>query len=248
MLIDIRADSKEPDPEARAAIWRAICYAANMLAGQCKVYISRERGEHISDNPPVPDAKVDTWKLVEALSLVTILLKADRVKCSEVPNLFGQNGPLAFLEDGQDRYLWTQPKLEGDISKFIGIPDLLVTSSPGKPTAKTTLRIIECKCRKRLGAHDIRAEFGKGHDLRVTSYLIWSYYKPSPRAIAGARGFGLDLVEVGFESSQRPNLVSKPEKLIEHVAKTIEASKRERRFALALIESGREIGIKLRSN
>ena len=245
MLMDSRVDSKEPDLEARAAIWRAICYAAGMLGDRCKVYVSRDHGEHISSNTPLLDARIDTWKLVEALSLLTILLKAESVKCREVPNLFGQIGPLTFLEDGQDRYLWAQPKLEGDISKFIGIPDLLITHSPGKPTAKTTLRIIECKYRKPLGARDIRAEFGKGYDLLAASYLIWSYYRPSPRAVAGARGLGLDLVELGFESSQRPNLVLRPENLIEHFAKTIEASKRERHFALALIKGGREVGIKL---
>jgi hypothetical protein len=60
---------------------------------------------------PVPE--VQTWRLVEALSLLAILLKADEIKSFEVTNLFGQTGPFHFIKDGRSWYLWSQPMLAG---------------------------------------------------------------------------------------------------------------------------------------
>jgi hypothetical protein len=219
----------------------AICDAVSKLTGQCRVYISRtpELEARICNNMPVPD--VETWKLVEALSLLAVLIKADKVICGDVVNLFGQTGPLHFLEDGHDRYLWAQPTLIGKESELGGRPDLVVTSSPEIPTALTILRVIECKCRKHLGAHDIRAEFGKAYDLGVVSYLIWSFWTPVPRAVSGAKRLGLDLVALGFDTQLRAGLIAKPENLVAHVANTIEVSNREKRFAGTLIEYGQQV-------
>ena len=126
-----------------------------------------------------------------------------------------------------------------------GRPDLAVTSSPDKPTALTTLRIIECKCCKHLGAHDIRAEFGKAYDFRVAAYLIWSFWTPSPKSILGAKRLGIDLVTLGFDSPQRADLTAHPDYLVAHVTNTIEATNREKRFAKALLDSGEDIKRKL---
>jgi len=188
---------------------------------------------------PVPD--VETWKLLEALSLLAVLINADKVKCGAVTNIFGQTGPLHFMEDGHDRYLWAQPTLTGKESELGGRPDLVVTSSQDPPTTLTILRIIECKCRKHLGAHDIRAEFGKAYDLGVASYLIWSYWTPGLRAVDGAKRLGLDLVCLGFDTQHRRDLIAMPENLLAHVANTIEVSNQEKRFARALIENGQQV-------
>jgi hypothetical protein len=218
----------------------AICVAESRLAGQCKVYASRtsELEKRISSSMPIPD--VDTWKLVEALSLLAVLINADRVLCGDVFNLFGQTGPLHIIEDGCDRYLWAQPTLTGKESELGGRPDLVVTTSPETPTAKTILRVIECKCRRHLGAHDIRAEFGKAYDLGVVSYLIWSYWTPAPRAVSGAKRLGLDLVALGLDTQLRTVLIANPENLVLHVANTINMSKREKRFAETLVEYGQQ--------
>jgi len=233
------------DLEAYTALWMAICDAVGKLSGRCKVYLSQtpEQRMLVSDKLITPE--VQTWKLLEALSLLTIILKADKLNFGVVTNLFGQTGPLHFVEDNHDRFLWAQPTLTSQESELSCRPDLVVSSTPAKPTAQTTLRVIECKCRERLGARDIRAEFGKAHDLRVTSYLIWSFTSPSPRAVEGAKRLGLDLVALGFDTPRRSDLISKPENLVAHIANTIEVSKHEAFFARTLLESGKEIAIKI---
>jgi hypothetical protein len=237
--------SANTDSEARRALWMAICDAASKLVGHCTVYLSRspDREMRIVPKMPVPD--VQTWQLVEALSLLAILLKADKVNCGDVTNIFGKTGPLHFVEDTQDRYLWAQPTLSGQESGLGGRPDLVVASTQDKPTALTTLRVIECKCRKHLGTPDIRAEFGKAHDLRVASYLIWSFTTPSPRVVEGAKRLGLDVEVLGFDTTRRADLIARPEILVSHVANTLEVSRRGKRFAQALIESGQDASGKM---
>ena len=233
------------DEEAREALWMAICDAASKLAGCCRIYMSRSSalGTHISAAMPVPE--VHTWRLVEGLSLLAILVRADEVKTREVTNLFGRTGPVRFMEDGRSWYLWAQPTLSGQQSGLGGRPDLLVTSSPDVPSASTVSRVVECKCHRRLGARDIRAEFGKAHDLRVTSYVIWSFTTPSAHVVEGARRLGLDLEILGFDTARRPDLIAMPESLVAHVANTLEVSKREKRFAQALIKTGQDISRKM---
>ena len=84
---------------------------------------------------------------------------------------------------------------------------MIVTSDLTEPTAETIVRIIECKARKSIGAQVIRAEFGKAYDLKVTSYLIWSFFTPSERAIRGAKALGLDLEPLGFDTDMREELI-----------------------------------------
>jgi len=162
----------EEDIEARNAIWASIKACASKLVGRCTIYVSRtlKSDARIHQQMPIPD--VMAWQLVEALSLLALLLKADSVFTTEICNIFGKTGPIHFAEDGQDRYLWTQYSIHGQDSDLIGRPDLVVSTIPDPPSPQTVLRIVECKCRKQLGAPDIRGEFGKAHDLRVTSYLI----------------------------------------------------------------------------
>ena len=234
----------EEDTEARKALWAAISDAAAKLAGNCTVFASGspDIGSKICPQMPVPE--VQTWQLVEALSLLAILLKADAVITSKIWNLFGRTGPLHFLEDGADRYLWAQPSLRGQDSALGGRPDLVVSAAPDIPSALTIIRAVECKCRKRLGAPDIRGEFGKAHDLRVTSYLIWSFYTPTPSIIAGAKRLGLDIEPLGFDTDRRQDLITNPENLVMHVANTLEVSRRGNHFARLLLESSSEASIK----
>jgi hypothetical protein len=233
------------DSEARVALWKAICEGVGKLSGQCVIYTSRSADPEarISGRMETPD--VQTWQLVEALSLLSILISADRVYTAELLNLFGRTGPVHMAEDGKDRYLWAQPTLTGHQSALGGRPDLVITFNSNLPSADTVLRVVECKCCSRLGAHDIRAEFGKAHDLRASSYLIWSFTTPPQRLVEGARGLGLDLVALGFDTPRRADLIAAPESLLAHVANALRVSRREQHFARTLLQSGQDASRKL---
>ena len=130
-------------------------------------------------------------------------------------------------------------------SLLVGRPDILITSSADIPSPSTALRVIECKCRRQLGAPLIRAEFGKAHDLRIESYHIWSFYTPKTTVIEGAKSLGLDLVPLGFDTDKRNDLIGMPGILLAHVANTLEVSKRHARFAHALLKASEEISEKM---
>ena len=241
-------DSVENDSEARLKLWSAICHAADLLEGSCSVFISKEPEPEgrVKGTSALPNVR--TWQLVEALSLLSILLKAEKVVSEKVYNIFGRSGPFHFIGGGENRYLWSQVLLKGNETILGCRPDLIITNDPKKPpTAETIIRIIECKCRKSIGAQVIRAEFGKGYDLKVTSYLIWSFITPNKRAIEGAKRLGLDLEALGFDTDMRGQLIKSPEVLVSHVANTIEASKREKRFTQVLRSTADKVDRKILS-
>jgi hypothetical protein len=234
----------DKDAAAKEALWREICEAAVQLASHCIVSSSALNAPpgRLDPKQPVPD--VPTWKLVEALSLLSILLRAGRVRAGLV-NIFGKLGPLEIEEDGLARYVWAQPNLRGDYSDLGGRPDLVVTSSSDPPTPSNVLRVIEVKCSKQLGAQIVRAEFGKAHDLRVATYLIWTFYAASTRVKDGARGLGLDLVELGFDIPRGEDLIRQPGALLSHVAHVQEQARRSSSFLRALEDAGQEARRKL---
>ena len=118
-------------------------------------------------------SRVPTWQLVEALSLLCVIVRCDDAKANVV-SVFGKMGPIELREDGVVRYLWAQQTLHGEKSALRGRPDIIVTSSSERPHPDNAVRIIDAKCARNLGATVIRGEFGKAHDLRVASYFIWS--------------------------------------------------------------------------
>lgn len=190
----------------------------------------------------VPD--VATWQLVEALSLLGVILRAENA-AADVIHIFGKTGPVEIQEDGIVRQLWAQQTLQGDKSALNGRPDLVVTSSREPPHPHNATRIIEAKCVRQLGTQTVRSEFGKAHDLRVATYLIWSFYSPSPKVVAGARGLGIDLEALGFDTERRADLLGSPEVLIARVAYAQEQVRRQQRFAVALVEASQEVQRKL---
>jgi hypothetical protein len=230
----------DSDPAARAALWGGIKHSSDMLAGKCSVYVTQEPIAigRVTDGITEPD--VETWKLMEALSLLAVLLKAESVISREICNVFGKTGPFHFLEKGEDRYIWAQATLKGEESSLIGIPDLVVTSGPSHPSASNILQIIECKSGKRIGAHQIRAEFGKAYDLKVSSYLMWSFVTPSKKAINGAKKLGIDLETLGIDTDMRQALIDNPEVLVSHVANTVEQSRRGARL-LGVMKTNTEL-------
>jgi hypothetical protein len=89
------------------------------------------------------------------------------------------------------------------------------------------------------------AEFGKAYDLRVATYFIWSFYSPSAKSIDGARGLGIDLQALGFDTDRRQDLLASPEALVSHVAYSQEQARRSQRFALGLEDAGQDARRKL---
>jgi hypothetical protein len=232
------------DTEAREALWQAICEAAAQLVGRCTVSLPTgvSAARPIDSDQPVPE--VATWQLAEGLSLLGTLLRADGVHARSV-DLFTKLGPLEINEDGATRHLWAHPHVRGERSDLGGRPDLLVTSSPHPPTPANVLRAIEVKCRKTIGAQVARAEFGKAHDLRVATYFIWTFYSPSRRVVEGAKRLGLDVVELGFDTPRRQDLVTQPAALLSHVVHSLEEARGAQRFAKALEDAGQEARRKL---
>ncbi len=243
MNTDSLPESADNDVEARAALWRAICVASDDVRSRFDVgSIRGVDGAEIRNRVGVPD--VATWRLVEALSLLGVILRSEDATAATI-QVLGKTGPIEVREDGVMRHLWSQQTLGGERSSLNARPDLVVTSSPEPPHPRNAIRIIEAKCVRALGTQTVRSEFGKAHDLRVATYLIWSFYSPSSRVIAGARALGIDLEALGFDTEQRADLVGKPEVLISRVAYSQEQARKAQRFAGALQEAGEQARRKL---
>lgn len=234
----------EHDDQARAVLWREIIEAALQLASRCSVYATDGSGALLGLRPFQPLPTAPTWQLVEALSLLSIILRADEVRTNSV-NLFRKTGPIEIREDGLPRFVWSQQYLRGQYSELGGRPDLVVTSSARIPTPANILRVVEVKCLKDLGTQHIRSEFGKAHGLRVATYFIWSFHKLAPRVKAGAQGLGLDIEELGFDTPFRKDIVTRPMALLSHVSNTLEQARRSRTFARALEDASRDTQLKL---
>jgi hypothetical protein len=236
-------ESADEDSEARTALWRAICLASEDIGNRFAVRsILGVGGATVAASSPLPG--VATWQLVEALSLLGVVLRSDTAVADEV-SIFGKTGPIEIREDGSLRWLWAQQTLRGDRSSLAGRPDLIVTTSRELPHPGNAARIIEAKCVKDLGTQTVRSEFGKAHDLRVASYLIWSFFSPRPKVVAGARGLGIDLEALGFDTERRADLIRDPEALIARVVYSQEQARRTQRFAGALEEAGQQARRKL---
>lgn len=229
----------DTDHEARTAIWRAICSGALQLRHYCAIFATPDGKPEgrIGDPQRVPT--VETWRLIEGLSLVATLLKG-RPKTTQILNIFGKTGPIRFEENGRDVYLWGQPTLRGDLSSLEGRPDLLVSTTSDLPTSQTALRVIESKCDSRLGSAHIRAEFGKAFDLKINTYFIWTFYKPSQRLVNGAKELGIDLVELGLDSPRRRDLVTQPDALLSHAVNSLDLSRTQGAFGVKLLQAGRQ--------
>ena len=184
------------DPEVRAAIWATVCLAAEQLHS-CAVLlpsVKKAKPQEISINSPVPSFK--TWRLVEALSLLGILLRADSVQTKAV-KLFARTGPVEFVEDGEPRFLWVQQGAEAELSGLIGRPDLFVTSTAEHPTVGNIVRVVEVKFVKSFGAADLRAEFGRDTICVSAAISFGPTTLRAPRWRPGPLGYGSTSRDLG---------------------------------------------------
>src|SRR5688572_3374108 len=135
----------DKDTEARIAIWKAIIICAEQLDYRCSALmrVPGKRAPQAIIGRPIP--KKRTWQLIEGLSLLGILLRAETVLFKEV-TLFVKAGPLELVEEGETRYLWSQHMVVGRLSGLDCKPDLVVTKTKNLPSAANISRIVEVKC------------------------------------------------------------------------------------------------------
>ena len=232
--------------DVRESIIQAILIASISLRDKHDVlfqdqYNRRERLERLI----IPPA-AKTWRLFETLCILSILNHADKIKFRIIPNLFNKFGPFEFIENDTQKFLWYQPQISKGIAGLKAIPDIVITDSQEQAKAQNILNIIECKHRLKIGAPVIRAEFGKAHDLRVLSYLIWTWRTPKNYVIQGAKKLGIDLIPVGFDSILRKEFIEQPHSFFIHVSGEIKRSKSENSFAITIKNTKEEIDDKLK--
>jgi hypothetical protein len=176
------------------------------------------------------------WKLFEILCAFTVLHQAESVCTRRVFHLRGKvPTPVEFVRDGRSRYLWIQHSMDGELSGYHWRPDLVVTDSEFAPTSENVTEIIEVKHRRHLDSVTVRSEFAKSYDLRVESYLIWSYYDVAPYVAEGATKLGLEIKLIGLAQEDRARFLD-PEVLIRNVDEGITAARERRQFAARLEE------------
>lgn len=230
------------DDSARQAIWNAIVKLAEKIEEKFSLhaYLTKDQSRKITSLQE-PERCDETWKLIEILSVLTVLSDAEYIVSREVYNLRGRlTSPVHFTEKGEDSFLWTQTRMKESLSGFAGVPDIIVTGTHAPPSRSNALYIIECKCVRQLSSRHIRAEFAKGYDLRITSYFIWSYYDPSHAVIEGAELLGVKVRPVGLGSLAERSEMMNPDRLIEHFATEIRDARDEGEFERVLQRTGSE--------
>ncbi|MDP2930265.1 MAG: hypothetical protein Q8N56_01490 [bacterium] len=232
--------------EVRESIIKAIIIAAGSLSEKQRVLFLFPNGQSGLFDRSIIFKEMKTWRLLETLSILSILNRADEIKYREIPNLFRKFGPFEFIEGGVQKFLWYQPQFSNGIAGLKAIPDIAITDSREQANNRNILNIIECKHRIKMGAPAIRAEFGKAHDLRVLSYLIWTWWTPKKTLIQGAKKLGIDLVPVGFDSDLKKEFIEQPHSLFNHVLGEITRSRTENSFAMTIRKTEEEIEKKLK--
>lgn len=221
-----------------APAWNALLQAVLLLGELVRLKHGLELNM-ASAKTPLSATTVGTcvpWKLFEILCALTVLHQAESVRTRRVFHLRGKvPTPVEFVRDGRSRYLWIQHSMNGELSGYHWRPDLVVTDSEFAPTSENVTEIIEVKHRRHLDSVTVRSEFAKSYDLRVESYLIWSYYDVAPYVAEGATKLGLEIKLIGLAQEDRARLLD-PEVLVRNVDEGITAARERRQFAARLEE------------
>ncbi len=239
----------ENDLEARLTLWNAIIRCSELLEGHCSIFASPTPNLQLRVDSNLKFSKnLPAWKMMEALCLLTVLLKADRVATTEICNIFNKVDKVHIFENGELRFLWSQPTIKDTISSLSSRPDIVITVDINAPSKSNIHRIIECKCVKKLGTQVIRSEFGKAFDLKISSYTIWSFYTPSQKLISGAKELGIDLEALWIDAENKQDLRNNPDRLLYRVAMTLDASRRNSNMFKILNQAVGNISDKLLSS
>lgn len=164
-----------------------------------------------------------------------MLQSAESIPAQDVCNLRGSTGPIRYVKDGMERFLWVQPTRLKGLSGWGGRPDLLVTTAD-RCEVGTHDFVIECKHVANLRSGAIRAEFGKGFDLGVKKYHIWSFYEPAVDMVDGAGAIGIQLSGIGFDPAI-PTQTIAPRQLLALATAQLDQTDRNAAFAHALRRS-----------
>jgi len=133
--------SADQDSDARRAIWNSIGVCGDDVRHRFAIKSVRELdGREIRSGTTIP--AVHTWQLIEALSLLCLIIRCDDATASAV-NVFGKMGPVLVREDGIARYVSTQHTLKGEKSALSGRPDIIVTTTDETPHPGNAARIID---------------------------------------------------------------------------------------------------------
>jgi hypothetical protein len=194
--------------------------------------------------------KLSAWNqlrggLLEALSVLTVLHTSQSNKYQQITNLIGKIGPIEIIEEGIKRFLWTQPLLDETTSGLKARPDIVITNSSRAVSPETILHIVECKNVRDINASLIRGEFGKAHDLKVSSYTILSFYEVRKSLTSAAKNLGIDLQSIELYGANRQKYISSPNSLALAVSSIIEKSRKEKRFLSLLDSSSKDARAKL---
>ncbi|OGA50092.1 MAG: hypothetical protein A3G24_22965 [Betaproteobacteria bacterium RIFCSPLOWO2_12_FULL_62_13] len=95
MNFDTAADR---DHQARSALWEAIRHAAGRIVHSSSVIVPTLGGEHISVQDVQRPPEVRTWQLLEALSLLSILVKATAITAPRIVLFRLRVGSRAMFE------------------------------------------------------------------------------------------------------------------------------------------------------
>jgi hypothetical protein len=96
MKTDLIPESADQDIEARNALWGAICVASDDVRHMFRIKsVLGKSGIPVSFSSVFP--VVDTWQLVEALSLLGVILRSEDAAAESI-NIFGKTGPIEILD------------------------------------------------------------------------------------------------------------------------------------------------------
>jgi hypothetical protein len=214
---------------AERDLWAAIVDVSTVLFTKHKLRIFLFHHDKI-DVTECETPQLKLWRMLEILSVLTVLEQADSIRSKEIRGIAERSKPIEYKTQRGIRFLWTQPKMVGSISGLIGRPDIVINDSSDSITQGNIERVIECKRVKRLGAIAVRSEFAKGYDLGVDIYHIWSFYRPSNKVIAGAKALGINIGHIGFEKGEREGRLD-PEALWQRMSEEQRQADLELRFA-----------------
>ena len=187
---------------------------------------------------------VRAWNTAKGPFLEVLCLLADLAlrpspsPAAPVPlRLFAPSGPIQVFEGDQQQFIWVQKTIKAKLSGMNARPDILITTKR-RVSAETIVAIRECKCHRCLAFDEIRKECGKARDLRVSSYVIVSYYTVSDKKRRGAEGLGLKVEEVGLDSAEREEYVSGRRNMALDLARKLRNDDEEALFRRKMEDAG----------
>jgi hypothetical protein len=180
-----------------------------------------------------------TWRrlkgrFLEALCLLATLRRMTSDASGPPIDIFGQIGPIQLNDSGRPRFLSTRPAVGSKHTGLRAWPDVVLSLTRDPPSPSNIAVVIECKCRRSIGATDLRGEFGKAYDLGSPSYTLLSYHAVPPSLIKAGADLGLDVQVLKLSTPERDIYLRGERDLGEDTADDLQRSRERRLFLAAL--------------